>query len=71
MLVDESIAQRLENRAVADVTNRSGKHLRLQFPITEMAQDENDGPSAAQLTMGGIRILDLDSRPNFFQRHNT
>src|ERR1051326_8409862 len=41
MLIDVAIAQRLKNRAVANEADQRRKHLRVQFPVSQMTQDEN------------------------------
>ncbi len=69
VFVDVTIFQRLINGAVAHVTDGGGEHLRLQFPVSDVAQDKNYRPAAAQLAMSSIRIFNPHIRAHLLERH--
>jgi hypothetical protein len=71
MLVNSAIAEPLVNGAVAHVADKLREKLRAKFPITKMAQEENDGPALAEMLMNDIDILDLHPLLDLIDRHGS
>jgi hypothetical protein len=60
----------LIDRAVSDVANVFGHDVSEQLPVAEMAQDDYDRSTRAQLSMYNVQVFRLDSCRDLFQRHN-
>src|SRR5438876_10368076 len=67
--VNVTIPKSLIDRSDSFVICIMRHQLRKQFPVADMAQEQDDGPSRAQLLMHCVQIFCVDIFLQFLRRH--